>query len=104
MTDDRAEFERHTRSQSVALGKDKAVFERSIDLLLDLDRYDYSYLWSWMGVPIIQLPADIMATQEVIWATKPDIIIEKLHTKSSIEISTQNLDCFSQFYLNHLLN
>lgn len=76
MTDDRAEFERHTRSQSVALGKDKAVFERSIDLLLDLDRYDYSYLWSWMGVPIIQLPADIMATQEVIWATKPDIIIE----------------------------
>src|SRR5262245_34234888 len=29
-----------------------------------------------MGVPIIQLPADIMATQEVIWATKPDVIIE----------------------------
>ena len=29
-----------------------------------------------MGVPIIQLPADIMATQEVIWKTKPDIIIE----------------------------
>jgi len=29
-----------------------------------------------MGVPIIQLPADVMATQEVIWATKPDVIIE----------------------------
>jgi cephalosporin hydroxylase len=29
-----------------------------------------------MGVPIIQLPADVMATQEVIWATKPDIIVE----------------------------
>ena len=29
-----------------------------------------------MGIPIIQLPADIMATQEVIWKTKPDIIIE----------------------------
>jgi len=29
-----------------------------------------------MGVPIIQLPADVMATQEVIWATKPDVVIE----------------------------
>ena len=29
-----------------------------------------------MGIPIIQLPADIIATQEVIWKTKPDIIIE----------------------------
>ena len=27
-------------------------------------------------MPIIQLPADIMATQEVIWATNPDVIIE----------------------------
>lgn len=76
MTDDRAEFERHTRSQSVALGKDKAVFERTLDTIVALDAYDYSYLWTWMGVPIIQFPADVMATQEVIWATKPDIIIE----------------------------
>ena len=29
-----------------------------------------------MGVPIIQMPADIMATQEVVWTTKPDVIIE----------------------------
>jgi cephalosporin hydroxylase len=45
-------------------------------MILALDRHDYSYLWSWMGVPIIQFPADVMATQEVIWATRPDIIIE----------------------------
>lgn len=44
--------------------------------MTELDRYDYSYLWSWLGVPIIQFPADIMATQEVIWKTKPDVIIE----------------------------
>ena len=29
-----------------------------------------------MGVPVIQLPADIMATQEAIWRTRPDVIIE----------------------------
>ncbi len=74
--DDRLEFEANKRKQAVALGEDKAVFAQSLEMLTALDRYDYSYLWSWMGVPIIQMPADIMATQEVIWETKPDVIIE----------------------------
>ncbi len=74
--DDRQEFEAHKRTQSLALGKDDALFKRSLNLFGSLNDYDYPYLWNWMGVPIIQTPADIMATQEVIWATKPDIIIE----------------------------
>jgi cephalosporin hydroxylase len=74
--DDRLEFEQNKRKQSAALGQDEAVFQQSLGLVTALDRYDYSYLWSWMGVPIIQMPADVMATQEVIWATKPDVIIE----------------------------
>lgn len=76
MKDDRAEFEENKRRQSLALGKDTAVFEKSLGTIVALDTYDYSYLWSWMGVPIIQFPADVMATQEVIWATRPDVIIE----------------------------
>lgn len=74
--DDRQDFDENMRAQSLALGQDTAVFQRSVELVTELDRYDYSYLWSWMGVPIIQFPADVMATQEVIWATKPDVIIE----------------------------
>src|SRR5580692_822641 len=74
--DDRKQFEDRAREQSVGLGRDQLVFERSLQTLLAANKYDYSYLWSWLGVPIIQLPADVMATQEVIWATKPDVIIE----------------------------
>ncbi len=74
--DDREAFEAEKVNQSLAMGQDQAVFQQSLQLVTALDRYDYSYLWSWMGVPIIQLPADVMATQEVIWATKPDVIIE----------------------------
>ena len=74
--DDRQEFEAHKQEMCLALGKDTQAFKQSIDTMLALDAYDYSYLWSWMGVPIIQLPADIMATQEIIWNTRPDIIIE----------------------------
>lgn len=74
--DDRLEFEENKRKMSLALGADKQAFDEALKLLLTLDKYDYPYLWSWMGVPIIQLPADIIATQEVIWNTKPDVIIE----------------------------
>jgi cephalosporin hydroxylase len=74
--DDRAAFAQQVRAQSEALGRDRQVFEAAVDALHAADKYDYFYLWSWMGVPIIQLPADIIATQEVIWATKPDVIIE----------------------------
>jgi cephalosporin hydroxylase len=36
----------------------------------------YSYNFSWMGRPIIQYPQDIVATQELIWRVRPDLIIE----------------------------
>lgn len=36
----------------------------------------YPYTFSWMGRPIIQLPEDMLRTQEVIFSLKPDVIIE----------------------------
>ncbi|QUD87230.1 cephalosporin hydroxylase family protein [Phenylobacterium montanum] len=36
----------------------------------------YVYSFSWMGRPIIQLPDDMVRIQEVIYAIKPDVIIE----------------------------
>lgn len=40
------------------------------------NRDKYSYNFSWMGRPIIQYPQDMIAMQELIWAIKPDLIIE----------------------------
>lgn len=76
MSDDRAEFEAKGIAQAIALGRDEEVFQQSVDLVGALDKYDYAYLWNWLGLPIIQMPADVMATQEVIWNSKPDIIVE----------------------------
>lgn len=39
-------------------------------------RYEYLHHFSWLGIPIIQCPQDVMAMQEIIWKTKPDLIIE----------------------------
>jgi cephalosporin hydroxylase len=36
----------------------------------------YSYGFSWMGRPIIQLPDDVIRIQEVIWAVQPTVIVE----------------------------
>lgn len=36
----------------------------------------YSYTFSWMGRPIIQIPDDILRIQEVIYRVKPDAVIE----------------------------
>ena len=33
-------------------------------------------IFSWLGRPIIQLPADMMAMQEIIWRVQPDLIVE----------------------------
>lgn len=74
--DDRQAFEDNKRRKAERLGRDSAVLGQVRKTLRALDEYDYSYLWTWMGVPIIQLPADVMATQEIVWATRPDVIIE----------------------------
>jgi cephalosporin hydroxylase len=36
----------------------------------------YSYNFSYLGRPIIQYPQDMVAIQELIWAVRPDLIIE----------------------------
>lgn len=74
--DDRAEFREQSLRKAERMGGDRELFARSMEVLRHADTHDYSYMWTWMGVPIIQMPADTMATQEVIWSCKPDIIIE----------------------------
>ena len=36
----------------------------------------YVYSFSWLGRPIIQLPDDMIRIQELIYAVKPDVIVE----------------------------
>jgi cephalosporin hydroxylase len=36
----------------------------------------YVYGFTWMGLPVIQLPEDLIRIQEVIWRLRPDVIVE----------------------------
>lgn len=54
-----------------------AAFRMLSDLWLKVGwNQKYSYTMSWLGVPIIQLPEDIVRYQEVVYALKPDVIVE----------------------------
>ena len=39
-------------------------------------KFDYQYMFEWLGRPIIQDPQDVCAVQEVSWTHKPEAIIE----------------------------
>ena len=43
---------------------------------LAIAKYRYTYNFTWFGRPIIQLPDDIVAVQEIILSAKPDLVVE----------------------------
>lgn len=54
-----------------------AAFELFSDLWVKVGwNQKYTYTFSWMGRPIIQLPEDVMRIQEVIYSLRPDCLIE----------------------------
>jgi cephalosporin hydroxylase len=68
------EIERDERVRSYA--KNKELITTGQEFLLNSLKQKYSYNFHWMGLPIIQYPQDIVALQEIIWETQPDLIIE----------------------------
>ncbi len=36
----------------------------------------HSYTFTWMGIPVIQVPEDLVRIQEVIYRIRPDVIVE----------------------------
>jgi cephalosporin hydroxylase len=41
-----------------------------------LGKYKYPLNFSWLGRPVVQLPTDLVALQELVWSVRPDLVIE----------------------------
>jgi len=74
--DEITKFKNQNKLMINKMNKDEKLKEISKQWLLDSYKYEYSYHFTWLGRPIIQLPQDMIAIQEIIWKVKPDIIIE----------------------------
>ena len=65
------------RAENVSqMNKDDNINKLGLNFLRDSADFKYSYNFDWLSRPIIQYPQDIVATQEIIWKVKPDLIIE----------------------------
>ena len=60
----------------IKMNKDKKLKDMSLEWMLHADKYKYSYNFTWMGIPVIKYPSDMIVQQELMWKLKPDLIIE----------------------------
>jgi len=75
MSDARA-FHDRNRLMTAGMAADATLRELTREWFVRSSRHEYPYHFTWMGLPIIQFPQDVVAMQEIIWRVKPDVIIE----------------------------
>tara|TARA_E500000318_G_scaffold98887_1_gene100537 strand:+ start:3598 stop:4329 length:732 start_codon:yes stop_codon:yes gene_type:complete len=74
--DDRRQFEEEKKISISNLVQDEELKELSDRFFLKSFNRKYPYHFTWMGLPIIQYPQDIVMMQEIIWSVKPSVIVE----------------------------
>ncbi|ATX82966.1 Cephalosporin hydroxylase [Mariprofundus ferrinatatus] len=74
--DENRKFELFVQNNVKKIGEDLSFMNLSNNWIREAGGHQYAYNFSWLGRPIIQIPQDIYAVQELVWRVKPDLIIE----------------------------
>jgi len=69
-------FAEECATQITEQGQSQTLKQLARDFYDESAKHKYTYHFSWMGRPIIQLPQDMIAMQELVWRIQPDLIIE----------------------------
>jgi cephalosporin hydroxylase len=72
----RQEFEELRLQSAREMMEDRQLVTDALDLKVRAGRYFWVHQTNWFGEPILQLPQDMFAIQEIIFKTRPDYIIE----------------------------
>lgn len=70
------EFEFEVEKNLYEIQKNEEIKKKSKEWLIESHYAKYDYNFTWMGRPVIQMPQDLIAMQEIIWKLRPDLIIE----------------------------
>lgn len=76
MKDDQPDFLRERVQRTAIYSSDNSLTSAAHGFLKESLRVQYSYNFDWLGMPVIQYPQDLVALQEIIWRTQPDLVIE----------------------------
>lgn len=74
--DDLERFSRDRDAAIQAYEADTEFQKNSLSWVLEAMSKRYVYNFDWLGRPIIQYPQDMQALQEIVWQTRPDVIVE----------------------------
>jgi len=70
------EFQEWRKLRASELPFNEDYVSSSLAWLNEAVRSDYSYMFEWFGVPVIQFPSDLLLIQEAIYKARPNVIIE----------------------------
>lgn len=73
---DIAKFQADGQREIADMARDKELRATAQKLMILANAKKYSYHFTWLGLPIIQYPQDVLAMQELIWRIKPEVIVE----------------------------
>lgn len=72
----RSEFEREKEILVDGISKNLNLKKLGNTFVNESNLSKYAYVWTWLGLPVIQMPEDLLKTQEIIFESQPDFIIE----------------------------
>lgn len=72
----RREFEALRREWAAGMAEDETLRKDALNVLIRADKHHWIHQTSWLGEPILNLPHDLFALQEIIFTTRPRYIIE----------------------------
>lgn len=70
------EFLQINEQAARGMSRDKELQEKALDVLVRADRHRWIHQNTWLGEPLLNLPQDMFAIQDIIWRTRPEFIIE----------------------------
>lgn len=72
----RDEFDAVRRKAASDMAADRDLQETARRLILDADRHLWIHQPNWFGEPMLQLPQDMFAIQELVFGSRPRFIVE----------------------------
>lgn len=69
-------FKKQVEKNIEEIGCDLNFSKLTLEWLCKAIKHNYAQNFTWLGRPVIQIPQDVYAMQELIWAIRPSLIIE----------------------------
>ena len=70
------EFLKINEQAANEMSLDQGLQRKALEVFVEADRHRWIHQNTWMGEPLLNLPQDMFALQDIIWRTRPEFIIE----------------------------